>query len=260
MGGATARQLLQRMPQTPDNIAEEDVTFVFCMLNEVSGDKITAFSETRTVGQDIIDLCHHMLKFNRPMLVVGGTSGIWSYNTVAWDVMVNKMVLMARAMGIPTITGERYLRLLTLGPDKTHAEESESNADVYLQWFQDMRNAAYAIVPEGSIRNPTARRAIADQAVAAAQTKAGQPKAVPAKAGQSAGSSSDLRGVSVPISAAQPTTPPAWTTAVVSPTLLSADPWLEPDSPPFPTQVPVGLLAKAGIPQGVPAHFIPSKS
>ena len=94
-------------------------------------------------------------------------------------------------MGIPTITGERYLRLLTLGPDKTHAEKSESNADVYLLWLQDMRTAAYALAPEGSIRNPTARRAIADQAVAAAQTKAGQPKAVPAKAGQSAGSSSD---------------------------------------------------------------------
>ena len=112
------------------------------------------------------------------------------------------MVLMARAMGIPTITGERYLRLLILGPDKTHAERSEANADVYLQWFQDMRNAAYAIVPEGSIINYTAHRAIADQAVAAAQTKAGQPKAVPAKAGQFAGSSSDLRGVSVPASAA----------------------------------------------------------
>ena len=61
MGGAAARSIRQRMPTLPDEIAKEDITLVFCMLNEVSGDTITSFSETSTVGQDIIDLCHHML-------------------------------------------------------------------------------------------------------------------------------------------------------------------------------------------------------
>ena len=83
MGGATCRQLLQKLPTDPADIARDDCTLVFCMLNEVSGDKNTKFSEASSAGQDVIDLCHHLLKLSRPMLAIGGASDIWSYSNTA---------------------------------------------------------------------------------------------------------------------------------------------------------------------------------
>ena len=91
--------------------------------------------------------------------------------------MVNNMATMARSMGIPTITGERYLRLLTMASDSEHAEKTDENAQIFLTWFQDMRSAAYAIAPQGSVRSQDARRDLAEQnlATTAALAKAGQP-------------------------------------------------------------------------------------
>ncbi len=43
MGGAAARQISERLPVEPYHIAREDVTMVFCMLNEVKGSLITGF-------------------------------------------------------------------------------------------------------------------------------------------------------------------------------------------------------------------------
>ena len=41
------------------------------------------------------------------LLIAVATSDIWGFE-LGWDVMVDKMVLMARAMGIPTITCEQH--------------------------------------------------------------------------------------------------------------------------------------------------------
>ncbi len=97
------------------------------------------------------------------MLAVGGSSNVWTYNNPAWGRRVNKMVTMARSMGIPPITGERYLRLLSMAGGHEHAEETDENARVFLTWFQDMHSAAYAIFPLGSVRNQDARRDLAEE-------------------------------------------------------------------------------------------------
>ncbi len=111
VGGAARRSILRKL-LTPDaDIAKEDCTLVFCMLNEASGDSITTISETSSAGQDIIDLCQHLLTCNRPMRAAGESSDVGKYNNSAWVHMVSKMVTMARSMGIPTITGKRCLRL-----------------------------------------------------------------------------------------------------------------------------------------------------
>ncbi len=61
VGGATCRHSLQKLPTDDAEIARDDCTLVFFMLNEVSGDKITTISEASSAGQDIIDLCQHLL-------------------------------------------------------------------------------------------------------------------------------------------------------------------------------------------------------
>ncbi len=131
------------------------------MRNEASGDSITKFSGTSSVGRDIIDLCYHLLKLTRPVIIPGGASDIGSYDKPARETIVQNTVAMARAIGIPTITGERYLRLFTLGPDNIHAEKTDARAHIFLGMFQDMRNCSYAIALEGSLRNVDARRALA---------------------------------------------------------------------------------------------------
>ena len=78
MGGATCRSILLKLPTSDADLAEEDCTLVFCMLNEVSGDKITTVSERSSAGQDMLDLCQHLLKLYRPMLAVGGSSNVWN--------------------------------------------------------------------------------------------------------------------------------------------------------------------------------------
>ena len=65
----------------PALIAQEDITMVFCMLNEVRGSDITAFSESSRVGMDIINLCRNMQELNRPMLVVGGADAVFGSTT-----------------------------------------------------------------------------------------------------------------------------------------------------------------------------------
>ncbi len=132
------------------------------------------------------------------MLAAGGSSDVRKYNNPAWGLMVNKKVTMARSMGIPTITGERYLRLLTTASDNERAEKTDENAQILLTWFQDMRNAAYAIAPQGSVRNQDARREFAEQQLATA--------AALAKVGQPPGSSNEPVGAPIGFSAA-PTTP-----------------------------------------------------
>ena len=156
------------------------------------------------------------------------------------------MVTMARRMGIPTITGERCLRHLTMAGDHEHAEKTDENAHIFLTWLQDMRNAAYAIAPQGSVRNQDARRDLAVQhlATTAALAKAGQPP----------GSPSDPWNAPIGLSAARttprlddaPTTPPARPARPASPQFLQTTMWLAPPPPMLPSQAATGLLAKAG--------------
>ncbi len=96
-------------------VAQDAVTLVFGMLNELKDDKISKLSETSSVGQEIIALCNRLSEFHRPMPCVGGTSDIWKHNNPGRGAMVEKMVTIARSMWIPTITGQRYLKPLHYG-------------------------------------------------------------------------------------------------------------------------------------------------
>ena len=84
-----------------------DVTLVVCMLNDVTGDDVNGFPEQSTVGNDLRELCERLNRLRRPILICGATADIWGFD-LGWDVMVDKVVLMARALGIPTIIGEQY--------------------------------------------------------------------------------------------------------------------------------------------------------
>ena len=69
-----------------------------------------------------------------------------------------------------------------MSSDHIHAEKTNDNSQVFLTWFQDMRNAAYAIAPQGSVRIQDARRDLAEDhlATTAALAKEGQLRVVPA--------------------------------------------------------------------------------
>ncbi len=86
------------------------------------------------------------------MLVVVGADDIWRYINPAWDTMVQKMVLIGRGLDIPTVSGEGYLNRLQLRSKDIHALEREHSQNVYLDMFNSIRNAAFAIVPHGTVR------------------------------------------------------------------------------------------------------------
>ena len=68
---------------------------------------------------------------------------------LGWDVMVHRIIRMARAQGIPTIDGAQYISAL-VRPGNWHSTRTEANHDIYLRLFEDARNVAYAITPHGS--------------------------------------------------------------------------------------------------------------
>jgi hypothetical protein len=152
-GGATCKTITDKLPRAPEIIAWDDVTLCFCMLNAVKGDMISKFSEKSTLGQEVIELCNRLDEFHRPMRCIGGASDHWKYNNPGWDALVDKMVSIARSMGIPTITGERHLKYLHYGPsDNEHCITNDHSKDVYMQWFQELRNAAYRALVSNSRR------------------------------------------------------------------------------------------------------------
>ena len=126
---------------------------------------------------------------------------MWSYSSPAWDAMCEEAVLIARSIGIPAITGERYLRHLELGNDKTHARQNENYNALFLAVFEDVRNAAYAIVPNGSFLDADARHQLRGDAALAPSTKVRGGGPPPLPPGSMGGSSTD------PIKAA-PLAPP----------------------------------------------------
>ena len=133
-GGATLKDVLRLMPTDAEHIDAEDVTFVVVMLNGAK-EKGSKFSEYSSLGQDVIDLCTHLRKSRRPMLWIGGSSDLWSYGSPPWDAICEKAVLVARALGVPTITGERYLQHLELSRDKVHARRTESSSARFVAMF-----------------------------------------------------------------------------------------------------------------------------
>ena len=152
IGGHTPELIIASLPTEPELIAIEDIAMVFCMLLEVNRSDVTAFSESSRVGMDIINLCRKLQELHRPMLVVGGADAIWKYNNPAWDTMVDKILLSGRGMDTPTISGEGNLKRLQLRCKDVHAIKNEHNQGVYLDMFNAIRNAAFAIVPYGTVR------------------------------------------------------------------------------------------------------------
>ncbi len=231
---------------------------VFCMLNEVRGSDITAFSESSRVGMDIINLCRKMQELHRPMLVVGGADAVWKYINPAWDAIVHTMVLIGRGLDIPTISGEDYLKRLQLRSKDAHALKHERSQNVYLDMFNAIRNAAFAIVPHGTVRKQDVREqleGLASHAALALERARRMAEEAWAAAERPAGSSRDHRDDPPQSLASVPKTPPG-------PPLVGA---LRPPPPPPPRVAPttptsvwdtvVDLvwtrevpLAKAGVP------------
>ena len=127
------------------------------------------------LGLDLINPCVHLRKFRRPMLWIGGSTDAWSYNSPPWDATCEKAVLAARALGIPTITGERYLTHLELGKDKIHAKHNADNAALFVAMFEDARKAAYAIAPSGSFPEADEGQQLRERAAVAPSTKVWGP-------------------------------------------------------------------------------------
>ena len=105
--GFTMREIMEALPREAADIDRYDVTLIVCLLNDVARDAVHGFSEASTIGNDLRELCGRLNQFRRPVLIVGGSSDLWGY-APGWDIMVEKMVLMARALGIPTIDGEHH--------------------------------------------------------------------------------------------------------------------------------------------------------
>ena len=116
---------------------------------------MNTFSETSTVGADVCELCEHLSRFRRPILVVGGNADIWGFG-IGWDVMVQNIALMARSLGIPTIDGVNYFAGLERPQQQWYSTKTEANHAVYLKLYEDARNVVYAITPHGSYGAPGA--------------------------------------------------------------------------------------------------------
>ena len=67
---------------------------------------------------------------------------------LGWDVMVHRIIRMARAQGIPN--GVQYFNALERPPGSWHSTRTEANHDIYLRLFEDARIVAFAITPHGS--------------------------------------------------------------------------------------------------------------
>ncbi len=94
------------------------------------------------------------------MLIADGADVVWKYSNPAWDTMVYKTVLTGRSMDTPTISGEGYLIRLQLKSKDVHATKNVHNQGVYLGMLNAIRNAAFAIVPYGTVRKQYLSRAV----------------------------------------------------------------------------------------------------
>ena len=62
------RQIMEALHRTQKDIDRFDVTLVVCMLNDVAGDDVNGFSESSTVGYDLLrELCERLNKLRRPV-------------------------------------------------------------------------------------------------------------------------------------------------------------------------------------------------
>ncbi len=185
-----------------------------------------------------------MLSLTRPMPVIGGASDIWGYNNPAWDTMVEGMVVIARGVGVPAITGEAYLRRLELKRGDVHALKTADNQAVYLDVFGELRSAAYAIVPKGSVERQAQRerlQALASSEAIALAEASQDAEDLLANAGRPPGSPSDIPSPPIRVLSDVPRTPPT------RPPQKGVHP-----PPPPPPQLAQGPPAKAGAPYATP--------
>ena len=134
------------LPRTAEDIDRCDVTLIVCMLSDVVGDDVNGFSETSTVGNDLRDLCTRLSRFRRHNLIIGAAADIWGF-AIGWDAMVEKMVMMARSLGIPTIAGQRKFAEFEKEEDGWHSVKNDANQRKHLKMLEEVRNVAYAISP-----------------------------------------------------------------------------------------------------------------
>ena len=64
--------------------------------------------------------------------------------------MVDKLIIIARSVGVPVINGERYFSLFAQDKDHCHSLKADANDAHYVTMFEHMINVAYAIVPRAS--------------------------------------------------------------------------------------------------------------
>ncbi len=192
------------------------------------------------------------------MLVVGGLDAVWKYNNPAWDTMVYKIVLIGRSVDIPTISGEDYLIRLQMRNKDVHAIKNVHNQGVYLDMSNVIRNAAFAIMPYGTVRKQDYREqleGLASHAALAIERARRMAEEAWAAAERPVGSSRDTRGAPPQSLVSAPKAPPG-------PPLVGA---LRPPPPPPPRVAATTLasvwdtvvdfvwtreapLAKAGVP------------
>ena len=99
------RSIIEGLTKT--DFGSYDVTLIVCMLNDIAESMFTSFAETSTLGNDILNLCDHLDKLRRPILVVGVSADQCGFG-LGCDVMVHRIIRMARAQGIPTVDGVQY--------------------------------------------------------------------------------------------------------------------------------------------------------
>ncbi len=97
--------------------------------------------------------------------------------------MVEKMVLMARALGIPTIAGDHYFADFERDGDRWRSVKDDKSQNRYLKMFEEVRNVAYAITPSGSLGPAWGRAREGDTAgERCLRSKRGQPPTMPTPA------------------------------------------------------------------------------
>ncbi len=92
--GASCLDIRQGPPTGPREIESDDVTIVVCMFNKLPKKDYTKFTEGSRHAADTRDLCLHLRRSWRPVLVLGGTAALWSMSE-EWDFMVARMVNIA---------------------------------------------------------------------------------------------------------------------------------------------------------------------
>ncbi len=127
--GATVRRIAQELPTKHTDIF--DVAVIACRLSDAWGDSTKAFAEPGYLDAEVAELCVQLGRFRRVTLILGGSAALWNLD-LGYDVMVRKVVFVARSLGIPTIDGTQYFAELTRPEDDWHSHNTEANHAAYV--------------------------------------------------------------------------------------------------------------------------------